>query len=182
MGLRYFSVFFTNIRWAPIDYRRLGWAPTVQRSQGRALPHNVLAAWRKTPNSYMKTSYTVYTVCAALCACFFMYTNKRGLFFLNTQIVGSSEWMSHRTCATLHIISCIYSLLVVRSRFCRPAPSRLVSPGTLAGTSLSSSGHTLEQTCSRWSALMCRYSFTWAHKHRFSSAWSQIGKWQNNRG
>lgn len=57
------------------------------------------------------------------------------------------------------------SLLAVRRRFCLPAPSRLVSPGALAGTSFSRSGQTLEQTCSRWSALMCRYSFTWTHKH-----------------
>lgn len=55
------------------------------------------------------------------------------------------------------------SLLAVRRRFCLPAPSRLVSPGALAGTSFSRSGQTLEQTCSRWSALMCRYSFTWTH-------------------
>lgn len=57
------------------------------------------------------------------------------------------------------------SLLAVRRRCCLPAPSRLVSPGALAGTSFSRSGHTLEQTCSRWSALMCRYSFTWTHGH-----------------
>lgn len=57
------------------------------------------------------------------------------------------------------------SLLAVRRRCCLPAPSRLVSPGALAGTSFSRSGHTLEQTCSRWSALMCRCSFTWTHGH-----------------
>lgn len=56
-------------------------------------------------------------------------------------------------------------LLAVRRRCCLPAPSRLVSPGALAGTSFSKSGQTLEQTCSRWSALMCRYSFTWMHRH-----------------
>ena len=74
----------------------------------------------------------------------------------------------------------IHSLFAVRRRFCLPAPSKLVSPGTLAGTSLSSSGQTLEQTCNRWSALTCRYSFTWRHTHILSSACSsQTGKWQN---
>lgn len=59
-----------------------------------------------------------------------------------------------------------HSLLFVRSTDCRPAPSSELTPGTLAGTSLSKRGLTRSHTCNRWSEEMCRYNLTYTHNHK----------------